>query len=90
MEQEWHLNKSVPLTLVFAIVLQTVSLVWFISQLNSAVESNTADILKINTDLEFLEKVIQDQAISMARIDENLKAIRESVDIMASMQGRGR
>ena len=90
MEQEWHLNKSVPLTLVFAIVLQTVSLVWFISQLNSAVESNTADILKINTDLEFLEKVIQDQAISMARIDENLKAIRESVDIMASMQGKGR
>mgnify|MGYP000430337729 CR=1 FL=1 len=85
MEQDWHLNKSVPLTLVFAIVLQTVSLVWFISQLNSAVESNTADIIRVQTEVEVMERTIQTQAVSMARIDENIKAIRDAVDTMARM-----
>jgi len=83
MEQDWHLNKSVPLTLVFAIVLQTVSLVWFISQLNSAVESNTADIIRVQTEVEVMERTVQTQAVSMARIDENIKAIRDAVDNMA-------
>lgn len=85
MEQDWHLNKSVPLTLVFAIVLQTVSLVWFISQLNSAVESNTSDIIRVQTEVEVMERTIQTQAVSMARIDENIKAIRDAVDTMARM-----
>tara|TARA_R110001592_G_scaffold11275_4_gene56134 strand:- start:1298 stop:1561 length:264 start_codon:yes stop_codon:yes gene_type:complete len=82
-EQEWHLNKSVPLTLVFAIVLQTISLVWFISQLNSAVESNTNDIIRIQAEVSVMERTVQAQAVSMARIDENIKAIRTAVEAMA-------
>ena len=82
-EQEWHLNKSVPLTLVFAIVLQTVSLVWFISQLNSAVESNTNDIIRTQAEVSVMERTVQAQAVSMARIDENIKAIRTAVEAMA-------
>ena len=83
MEQEWHLNKSVPLTLVFAIVVQTVSLVWFISQLNSAVESNTNDIIRVQAEVAVMERTVQTQAVSMARIDENIKAIRAAVEAMA-------
>lgn len=82
-EQEWHLNKSVPLTLVFAIVLQTISLVWFISQLNSAVESNTNDIIRVQAEVAVMERTVQTQAVSMARIDENIKAIRAAVEAMA-------
>lgn len=82
-EQEWHLNKSVPLTLVFAIVIQTVSLVWFISQLNSAVESNTNDIIRVQAEVAVMERTVQTQAVSMARIDENIKAIRAAVEAMA-------
>jgi hypothetical protein len=83
MEQEWHLNKSVPLTLVFAIVVQTVSLVWFISQLNSAVESNASDLIRVQTEVEVMERTVQTQAVSMARIDENIKAIRTAVESMS-------
>ena len=83
MEQEWHLNKSVPLTLVFAIVVQTVSLVWFISQLNSAVESNASDLIRVQTEVEVMERTVQTQAVSMARIDENIKAIRMAVESMS-------
>ena len=89
-QQNWHLNKSVPLTLVFAILVQTVSLVWFISQLNSAVESNTSDIMRVQVEVEVMERTVQAQAISMARIDENIKAIRDSVEAMARIKNTGR
>tara|TARA_B110000285_G_scaffold21472_1_gene20796 strand:+ start:176 stop:454 length:279 start_codon:yes stop_codon:yes gene_type:complete len=89
-QQNWHLNKSVPLTLVFAILVQTVSLVWFISQLNSAVESNTSDIMRVQVEVEVMERTVQAQAISMARIDENIKAIRDSVEAMAHGLNAGR
>ena len=41
MQQEtsWHLSKSVPITLIVAIVAQTVSLVWFISKIDSRIQT---------------------------------------------------
>lgn len=81
-EEPWHLNKSVPLTLVFTIAVQTVVFVWFISQLNSTVISNTKDIIRVQTEVSVMERTVQTQAVSMARIDENIKAIRDAVDNM--------
>lgn len=80
----WHLNKSVPITLVVAIVLQTFSLVWYVSQLDGTVESNSKDIVRNSIRLESLEKIVQSQAVTMARMDENIKAIRVAVELMAS------
>ena len=81
-EEPWHLNKSVPLTLVFTIAVQTIALVWFISQLNSTVDSNTRDIIRVQAEISVMERTVQTQAVSMARIDENIKAIRDAVDKM--------
>jgi len=80
--EPWHLNKSVPLTLVFAIVMQTIALVWFISSLNSAVDSNKFAIVKLQSKTETLEERVQSQAVTIARIDENLKFIRNSVETL--------
>lgn len=87
MDQDWHMNKSVPLTLVFAILIQTVSLVWFISQLNSAVEANTSDISVVQAEVKVMETLIQGQEVYIARIDENLKAIRDAVDKLSPSSG---
>lgn len=84
MEDNWHLSKSVPVTLVLAIVAQTVALVWYISSLDSAVKANARDIIRNETRLESLETIVQAQAVTLGRMDENIKAIRESVEKMAS------
>lgn len=84
MEDNWHLSKSVPITLVVAIVLQTLSLVWYVSQLDGSVENNTRDLVRHETRLESLEKVVQNQAVTMGRMDENIKAIRNAVEQMAN------
>ena len=73
----WHLSKSVPLTLIFGLVVQGGAIVWTVSMMMSDIDRNAAEISNLNFRVEKIEDLIQSQAISMARIDENIKAIRE-------------
>lgn len=82
--ESWHLSKSVPLTLIFAIVCQTFALVWYVSSLNSNVDTNMKDIARHEIRLEKLEETTKELSILNARIDENIKAIREMME-----DGRG-
>jgi cell division protein FtsB len=81
--EPWHLSKSVPLSIIFAVVVQTVTLVWFIAGLNASIENNARDIVRHETRLESLETSVQNQAISVARMDENIQAIRQMLEQMA-------
>tara|TARA_R110001592_G_C12558126_1_gene690864 strand:- start:71 stop:328 length:258 start_codon:yes stop_codon:yes gene_type:complete len=83
MAQEWHLSKSVPATFVLAIAVQTVGLVWYMSSLDALVENNVREIARHETRLIALENVVQTQAVTMARMDENIKAIRVAVEKMS-------
>jgi hypothetical protein len=76
MDNQWHLSKSVPLTFILAIICQTIALVWYVSSLDSAVELNSRNIVRSEARLDGLEKIVQTQAITLARMDENIKAIR--------------
>ena len=75
-EQEWHLSKSVPLTFVVAIFLQTVSLVWYVSSMDNTIKNNEKELLRQDVRIGSLEDVVQTQALTLARIDENIKSIR--------------
>jgi NhaP-type Na+/H+ or K+/H+ antiporter len=81
--EPWHLSKSVPLSIIFAVVVQTVTLVWFIAGLNASIENNARDIVRHETRLESLETSVQNQAIAVARMDENIQAIRSMLEQMA-------
>lgn len=75
-ETPWHLNKSIPLTFILAILAQTIALVWFVSSLNSSIDNNTRDLMRHEARINTLELVVQQQAVTMGRIDENIKSIR--------------
>jgi hypothetical protein len=73
----WHLSKSVPVTLIFGLVVQGGAIVWTVSMMMSDIDRNRAEISNLNLRIEKIEDLVQSQAISMARIDENIKAIRD-------------
>jgi uncharacterized coiled-coil protein SlyX len=75
-QNEWHLSKSVPLTFVIAIFLQTISLVWYVSSLDNTIKNNEKELVRQEVRLSSLEDVVQSQALTLARIDENIKSIR--------------
>ena len=77
------MNKSLPLTFILAIAIQTVGLVWYMSSLDSTVENNAREIARHEIRINEVEKTAQLQAVSLGRIDENIKAIRNMVEVMA-------
>ena len=81
--EPWHLSKSVPLSIIFAVIAQTVTLVWFIAGLNANITQNSRDIVRHETRIEALETSVQNQAIAVARMDENIQAIRQMLEQMA-------
>lgn len=76
----WHLSRSVPISLIFAIFCQTVALIWFVATLRNDVDSNRTEIIRLDARTTNLEVVVQSQAITLARIDENIKGIREYLE----------
>lgn len=79
-DSQWHLSKSVPITFILAIVGQTVALIWFVASLRNDVDNNQAQIVRHEIRLETVENIVQNQAVMLARIDENLKAIRDAIE----------
>lgn len=82
-DTQWHLSKSVPITFILAIILQTIALIWFVATLRNDVDANQKEIVRLETRTESLESVVQTQAITLGRIDENIKSIRMILDAMA-------
>ena len=82
-EDSWHLSKSVPITLIFGLLVQGAAIVWTVSMMMSDIQDNAEDIVAIEQRMGRLENSVQNQAVALARIDENIKAIRSSVEKMA-------
>ena len=79
----WHLSKSVPATLLLGLMTQAAAIVWTVSMMMSDIDRNTENLNAFSERVTRVETMVQSQAISMARIDENIKAIRKSVEQMA-------
>lgn len=74
-EQQWHLSKAVPVTIVLAVLAQTVSLIWFVATLSNDVDNNTRSISRLQERSESLADIVHDQEVTLGRIDENIKML---------------
>jgi hypothetical protein len=77
------LGKSFPLTLIFGLITQAGAIVWTVSMMMSDIERNRLDLDTMLVRVGKIEDMVYSQAVSVARIDENIKAIRSSVESMA-------
>ncbi len=82
--EQWHLSKSVPVSLIMGLLIQAVAIVWTVSTMSAGIDENKTDILRNDTRINTIEGTVHSQAISLARIDENIKAIRKAVEVMAN------
>lgn len=80
MNENWHLSKSVPVTVIVTIVMQSLGLVWYVSTLDASVSTNAREIARHEVRIIEIEKTSQIQAVMLGRIDENIKAIRMVIE----------
>ena len=78
--ENWHLSKTIPIAFLFGIAAQTVVLVWYIAGVVNMVEVNTRDIERQEIRVKELADRVNDHAVMMGRIDENLKFLREYIE----------
>ena len=83
-EEGWHLSKSVPATLLFGLVTQAAAIVWTVSMMMSDIQKNNEKLISFSERVAKVEDMVQSQAVSMARIDENIQHIRGAVERMAN------
>jgi hypothetical protein len=83
-DADWHMSRSVPISLIFAIACQTIALIWFVATLRNDVDSNRLEIIRLETRTSSLEEIVQTQAVTLGRMDENIKSIRTILEGMAS------
>ena len=73
-------DKNMSISFLVGILFQTGALVWYVSSLASAIELNARDISRNESQLMSLNNVIQTQAVTLGRMDENIKSIRDMME----------
>ena len=76
-------QTSVPVTVLIGLGVQAGAIVWSMSAMSSNIQVNANEIARLQARTNALETAVNNQNISLARIDENIKAIRSSVEKMA-------
>ena len=85
-EEGWHISKSVPATLLLGLVTQAAAIVWTVSMMMADIQQNTEKLIGFSERVSKVENMVQSQAVSMARIDENIQHIRGAVEKMAQRE----
>ena len=90
LKEGWHLDKRVPVSLILAIIIQTVGFVWFLSDLDNRVDNNTdaiseaaEEVIGIEQDLSAIRRTANSQSVSLGRIDvqlNNIEAILNRIE----------
>jgi len=83
-EEGWHISKSVPATLLLGLMTQAAAIVWTVSMMMADIQQNTEKLIAFSERVNKVEVMVQSQAVSMARIDENIQHIRGAVEKMAA------
>ena len=68
-DQQWHLDKRVPLALIMTIIIQTAGLVWWASSLSERVNS-----------LERSREATAPQADRLTRVEVKLEGVQSGID----------
>jgi len=80
--QHWHLSKSIPVSLIAALIVQTLTIVWWASDIEHKVESNYKTILRhISNEVDHMPF---DQKITVfiprVELEKDLNSIKKSQD----------
>lgn len=81
-DSQWHLSKSVPISIIIGFVMQFAGFIWYTSQIDAQVKTNTDRINRVEVQVEDIKQTSQTQAVQLGRIEENLDYIKAMMERM--------
>jgi hypothetical protein len=79
MDINWTL-----VTIAGALLAQGAAVVWAVSSMVSDIKYNMNDIEDMRTSMEILEDDIQENDVMIARIDANVEAIKDALNVVTT------
>ena len=87
-DSQWHLSKSIPISIFFGLFVQLVAAVWMFSQMDAAIQNNAERITRVETRTDVIENRAQEQAVQLGRIETQITALVERIDRVVTMLER--
>jgi hypothetical protein len=90
VEAHWHLDKRVPVAIIFAILLQTGGAIWWAANISARVGANETAVARLTDSGEVLRAAVHEQAVQLGRIEEQINGLRADIQRMLSAIERAR
>ena len=88
-DNNWHLDKRVPIALILGMVGQVAVVVWGAAIMFKDIEANRLNINKLNGRVGSIETAASQQAVQLGRIEENIRGMRNDVNrLLNLLEGR--
>ena len=84
----WHVTRTIPITILFALAIQLAGIVWTLSAMQSSINRNAHDIASINKQVDILRSSASNQAVQLGRIEEGVRSINKQLDALARRYDR--
>jgi Tfp pilus assembly protein PilO len=84
---QWHVSKSIPLTVLIGLAVQGAAFVWYASAMQAQIDGNTKSIERLERDFGTLESASNAQAIQLGRIEEGIKGINSQLSTLTRSLG---
>lgn len=78
-----RVEKTITVTFLVGLGIQAGAIVWAAAMMNSDIANNSKNINTLENRMSNLENSVNEQRVSLARIDENIKMIKETLVILA-------
>lgn len=70
--EQWHLDKRVPIALIFTLFVQSAAAIWWAASINERMSANEANITTIKADQAVTGKELETQRTQVAVLVEQL------------------
>jgi len=84
-DNNWHLDKRVPIALILGMVGQVAVVVWGAAIMFKDIEANRLNINKLNGRVGTIETSASQQAVQLGRIEESIRGMRSDVNRLLNM-----
>ena len=84
-DNNWHLDKRVPIALILGMVGQVAVVVWGAAIMFKDIEANRLNINKLNGRVGSIETSASQQAVQLGRIEESIRGMRSDVNRLLNM-----
>lgn len=89
-DSNWHLDKRVPIALIFALAIQSAGAIWWASSISERVTNNTITIEQLERKAEVARATATAQAVQLGRIEEQIIGLRSDLERFLTALGERR